>query len=668
MKKIFNSPSTVIALRYALIALIITLILMVIIPRVLNYGPGSINTPFDIQMSYISYNTQFLIIVFAIVFVIVIFTKILLRDIDKWYRIPEEEKYSDLEKIKKIRKKCFNLPYFFFAFELLVPSTVVFFILSITGGHSAIMIFKIIALVLSFTSLLAVTSFIFSKNLYDEILSKTYVEGFDIGIKISMKQNLLLVVFPSFLSGILLTALIGYSSSVIEKEEMFYNTYNRILVENFDTQKQYTKNEINELVNNVDLYNEKDTIFLLHNDKTVEVLKGDKNVSYFVKEYITQLSDQYGGRVYDGYGVDTQGASIKVNINNENCYLVILYDIISSTALNYLGIVGLFSFCITAIIISIYGNYLSSRLNEIYKSFRNICNNTDKSTLLPIVSNDEIGNLVMAFNDIQKLNTSHIKDIQNKQNMLIERERLASLGQMVGGIAHSLKTPIFSISGGIEGLIDLVDEFDDSIEDPEVNDQDMHEIAKDMKVWLGKMRTQLTYMSEVITAVKGQAVSLSGDDTVKFTIEELFSHISVLMKHELQTALVTLNVENKVSNSVILKGNINNLVQVLNNLISNAIQAYNGQKDKSIDLKARLENNNILISIKDYGPGLPNIVKDKIFKEMITTKGKEGTGLGIFMSYSMIKAKFNGDMKYETSEKGTEFTIYLPLNNTQESY
>ena len=668
MKKIFNSPSTVIALRYALIALIITLILMVIIPRVLNYGPGSINTPFDIQMSYISYNTQFLIIVFAIVFVIVIFTKILLRDIDKWYRIPEEEKYSDLEKIKKIRKKCFNLPYFFFAFELLVPSTVVFFILSITGGHSAIMIFKIIALVLSFTSLLAVTSFIFSKNLYDEILSKTYVEGFDIGIKISMKQNLLLVVFPTFLSGILLTALIGYSSSVIEKEEMFYNTYNRILVENFDTQKQYTKNEINELVNNVDLYNEKDTIFLLHNDKTVEVLKGDKNVSYFVKEYITQLSDQYGGRVYDGYGVDTQGASIKVNINNENCYLVILYDIISSTALNYLGIVGLFSFCITAIIISIYGNYLSSRLNEIYKSFRNICNNTDKSTLLPIVSNDEIGNLVMAFNDIQKLNTSHIKDIQNKQNMLIERERLASLGQMVGGIAHSLKTPIFSISGGIEGLIDLVDEFDDSIEDPEVNDQDMHEIAKDMKVWLGKMRTQLTYMSEVITAVKGQAVSLSGDDTVEFTIEELFSHISVLMKHELQTALVTLNVENKVSNSVILKGNINNLVQVLNNLISNAIQAYNGQKDKSIDLKARLENNNILISIKDYGPGLPNIVKDKIFKEMITTKGKEGTGLGIFMSYSMIKAKFNGDMKYETSEKGTEFTIYLPLNNTQESY
>lgn len=48
---------------------------------------------------------------------------------------------------------------------------------------------------------------------------------------------------------------------------------------------------------------------------------------------------------------------------------------------------------------------------------------------------------------------------------------------------------------------------------------------------------------------------------------------------------------------------------------------------------------------------------------MITTKGKEGTGLGVYMSYSMVKAKFNGNMRFETSEKGTEFKIYLPINN-----
>ncbi len=660
--KLGNTPSTIIAFRYVLIALIITIILMVIIPKVLNYGPGSINTEFDVQMSNISYNTQFLIILCAIIFLIVFFTKILLRDIDAWYKSPKNTKYSDIEKIKKIRLKCFQLPYFFFAFEILVPSVIAFIILSITGGHSGIMIFKIVSLLTSMTALLAVVSFIFSKDLYDEILSNTYVEGFDIGMKTGIRKTMNLVILPIFLATILLVVTVGYSASVIEKEDVLFKTYNRSLSETFDAEREYEIEEIKQLANQIYLYNSNDTIFILHQDDSVENLKGSINVNYFVKEYIKQLSALSDGRIYDSYGVDTQGSSIKLQLpNNEICYVGIIYEVFSATALRFLIISGLFSMFIASLIIYIYGTSLSKSLHQIYKGFKNICDNKDKSTLLPVISNDEIGDLVQSFNEIQKLNTSHIEDIQNKQNMLIERERLASLGQMVGGIAHSLKTPIFSISGGIEGLIELVDEFDSSIEDPTVNDQDMHEIAKDMEVWLAKMRTQLSYMSEVITTVKGQAVTLSGDDSVEFTIEELFSHTNILMKHELQSALVTLKIENKVSNSVILKGNINSLVQVLNNLISNSIQAYEGAPNKSIELKSRIENDKIIISVKDYGPGLPDIVKEKIFKEMVTTKGKEGTGIGIFMSYAMIKAKFNGDIKFETSKKGTEFIIYLPL-------
>ena len=68
-----TNPSTIISLRYVTIALIITLILMFIIPIILNYGPESINTPFDVQMSNISYTTQFLIIIFGVVLLITIF-------------------------------------------------------------------------------------------------------------------------------------------------------------------------------------------------------------------------------------------------------------------------------------------------------------------------------------------------------------------------------------------------------------------------------------------------------------------------------------------------------------------------------------------------------------------------------------------------------------------
>ena len=98
-------------------------------------------------------------------------------------------------------------------------------------------------------------------------------------------------------------------------------------------------------------------------------------------------------------------------------------------------------------------------------------------------------------------------------------------------------------------------------------------------------------------------------------------------------------------------------------MISNSIQAYNGKPEQNIDLIIDKDNkNNVIISVKDYGPGLPKKVLDKLFKEMITTKGKNGTGLGLYMSYSTIKAHFKGDIVVETAEgQGTTFNIIIPL-------
>ena len=134
------------------------------------------------------------------------------------------------------------------------------------------------------------------------------------------------------------------------------------------------------------------------------------------------------------------------------------------------------------------------------------------------------------------------------------------------------------------------------------------------------------------------------------------------MKHELKNALVTLNIDVKMNEKTEMKGNINSLVQVVNNMISNAIQSYNGKPDQKIDMVIYREDNNVVIKITDYGCGLPKKVQEKLFKEMITTKGKNGTGLGLFMSYSNIRAHFNGNITFETEEgKGTTFYISLPL-------
>lgn len=271
-----------------------------------------------------------------------------------------------------------------------------------------------------------------------------------------------------------------------------------------------------------------------------------------------------------------------------------------------------------------------------------------------------LGTLIL-FKDI----TQHIEDmkkIKDTQETLMEAERLSSLGQLIGGIAHNLKTPIMSISGAAEGLTDLVKEYDSSIDDPEVNSQDHHDIAKDMSEWIGKIKEYTAYMSDIITAVKGQAVTLSETENVSFDIDELVKRVDILMKHELKNALVYMNIQMKASKDTTIHGDINSLVQVINNMISNAIQSYNGKPEQNIDLILEKQKGNLVISVKDYGSGLPQKVKDKLFKEMITTKGKNGTGLGLYMSYSTIKAHFNGDITFESEEgKGTTFNIILPL-------
>ena len=275
--------------------------------------------------------------------------------------------------------------------------------------------------------------------------------------------------------------------------------------------------------------------------------------------------------------------------------------------------------------------------------------------------NNSLGTLFL-FKDI----TQHKEDmetIRNNQDILMERERLAGLGQLIGGIAHNLKTPIMSIAGATQGLENLIKEYDESIDDPLVNSQDHHDIAKDMEAWIPKIRAHLEYMSDIITTVKGQAVaSLSTDDSEEFTISELVKRVNILMKHELKNAYIYLNILMKVDENTVIDGNVNVLVQVVNNIISNAIQAYDGKHDQNIQFEISQKENNMIFSITDFAGGLSKEVQDRLFKEMVTTKGKNGTGLGLYMSYSNIKAHFGGDITYQTEDgKGTTFNIVIPI-------
>ena len=272
--------------------------------------------------------------------------------------------------------------------------------------------------------------------------------------------------------------------------------------------------------------------------------------------------------------------------------------------------------------------------------------------ITPLITENEYRGTILLFKDITELTKA--------QDIMVEQERLSSLGQLIGGIAHNLKTPIMSIAGVVEGLTDLIKEYDESIDDPAVNKQDHHEIAKEMQDWVNKVKPYLSYMTEVIDAVKGQAVSMNASTMTNFTIKELITRTQLLMKNELKRRHCNLNLDITASDDTAISGEISALIQVIDNMIINAMDAY-GDVPGNVDIKVREDDTKVYIDVADYAGGIPQKVQDKLFKEMITSKGKNGTGLGLYMSFSTIKGKFKGDIRFETEEgKGTTFFIELP--------
>ena len=252
--------------------------------------------------------------------------------------------------------------------------------------------------------------------------------------------------------------------------------------------------------------------------------------------------------------------------------------------------------------------------------------------------------------------------IQENQEIMMEKERLVSLGQLVGGIAHNLKTPILSSSGALGQLEVLVQEYDKSVGDPEVTSADHHEIAEEMDVAIKKIRTYIAYMSDVISTVKDQAVKLNSTITGIFTLHELIHRVDILMKYELIRQNCVLLKEINIDDRITIRGDVNSLVQIFDNIIVNAIQAYNGKKGKII-LRINRDNNHIVFSIKDFAGGLDKSVIESLFKKMVTTKGKNGTGIGLYISYSTIKGMFRGTMWFESQENvGTEFFLSIPID------
>jgi signal transduction histidine kinase len=290
--------------------------------------------------------------------------------------------------------------------------------------------------------------------------------------------------------------------------------------------------------------------------------------------------------------------------------------------------------------------------------------------MLPILNKKRIIGAVILLKDLTELHRktaeleNALKKLKNTQDLLVQSERFNTLGVLMGSITHNMRTPLMTVGGNIELLKKLVGEYKDSINDDSVTLENHLEIAADMDNCLNTSSKTLEYIDEVISAVNEQISEPAYSHTKSsFSVSELMKRIKVLMNHQVLKSKCTLRIEDLIPTEIKIEGNMSILVQVLLNLISNSIQAYTFNNNSgSIYIHSTRDNSFIIISVKDNAGGIPKDIQNKIFSQMTTTKGAGGSGLGLYISYSMVVAKFNGTMWFESHEGlGTTFFVKIPI-------
>ena len=276
----------------------------------------------------------------------------------------------------------------------------------------------------------------------------------------------------------------------------------------------------------------------------------------------------------------------------------------------------------------------------------------------PIILNDEYHGTVLVFKDIT-IYKKNLDLIKQNQFQLMEKERLLSLSQLIGGVAHNLKTPLMSSSGGIQIIKRDTGKIYEYIQKNCGDNTDITKLVNEINDWQQRITEYLVYMSNVITAVKGQVIEYSETDGNSFSIKELVEKITLLMAFEIKKSESLFVKEINIDPLQEINGDVNSLVQVLNNLITNAIEA--SKNGNTVTFGISKQDDNVIFFVRNLGQKILEEIQDKIFNEMVTTKGKNGTGLGLYISKMIIKVRFNGEVYFETNDEETTFFVKIPL-------
>ncbi len=313
--------------------------------------------------------------------------------------------------------------------------------------------------------------------------------------------------------------------------------------------------------------------------------------------------------------------------------------------------------------------YLSLDFTEVNKSLKNKLDHINK---LSKEKEDILEKQKEVLEQEVKNRTADLNKTINKleatQDQLVQKEKLASLGELTAGIAHEIQNPLNFVNNFSELSIELIEELEENT-DPELEKELLGDLAENQK----KINYHGKRASSIVKGMLSHSRASSGEKT-DTDINALADEYLRLSFHGMRAKDKSFNSDFKTdfaNDLPLLHITQQDIGRVLLNLLNNAFYAvFTKSKKENSDYKPLVEvktldsEDKVLILVKDNGDGIPHEVKSKVFQPFFTTKPTgEGTGLGLSLSYDIVTKGHGGDLDVESTEtEGCTFIISLPKN------
>lgn len=260
-----------------------------------------------------------------------------------------------------------------------------------------------------------------------------------------------------------------------------------------------------------------------------------------------------------------------------------------------------------------------------------------KMNFIPV--NEAVNCSVEGVELVNSLNLM-LQTLNHKQDQLVQSEKLAAIGKVTAGIAHEINNPLNNISLTAEVLLEDL---------PNLDCGERMDMVRDILVQSDRAREVVHHLLEFSRSRKTNA-------TTSIDLVKLMADSIALVRNQFRLGGITCDYQH-ANQPLRITGNSHQLQQVLVNMMLNAVQAM--PPGGRLEIGVSAEEKNVVITLKDNGAGIPSQMLPHIFDPFFTTKN-EGTGLGLSLSYSIVK-DHQGDIEVESKEgSGTTFRIILP--------